>query len=284
MPLSSKTIYEKIKNTLIPLYGEQEAEVQTFWLMEEWFELSKSEVLARKPITFSEKEVKHLLEGLNRLKKHEPIQQVLEKGYFLDRPFYVNRYVLIPRQETEELIHWIKENHQREGMTLLDIGTGSGCIAISLALELETPRIYAWEVSPGAIRVARRNAETLQAKVEFERVDVLNPGTPSIKEKMDIIVSNPPYVTDSEKFRMNKNVLDYEPAIALFVPTEDPLLFYRRIAELATRFLKPEGWIYLEINEKFGQDTADLLKFYGFKDIEIKQDLNGKDRFVRGRI
>lgn len=217
---------------------------------------------------------------MSRLQAYEPIQYILGKTEFFGMPFSVDKNVLIPRPETEELIELIiSENLSYTQLSILDIGTGSGCIAISIAKYLEKPQVEAWDISPEALVVAKGNAVKNNAEVSFNRVDVLA-DYPTDK-KFDIIVSNPPYILDREKEVMESNVLEYEPHVALFVPDDNGLLFYKRIADIALDLLNPSGKLYFEINRDKGQDTMAMLKEKGFTNIELHRDLSGNDRMVR---
>ncbi len=220
--------------------------------------------------------------AISRLKNYEPIQYILEETEFFGLPFYVNKNVLIPRPETEELLELIINENLQEGLSVLDIGTGSGCIAISLARYLRKADISAWEISPLALEVAILNSKKNNVNINFKKTDVL--GEYPSDKRFDIIVSNPPYILEKEKQDMDANVLDYEPHTALFVPDDKSLIFYERIADIALQILKPNGKLYFEINRAKGQETIDMLKKKGFLNIELHKDLSGNDRMVRGEI
>ena len=196
--------------------------------------------------------------------------------------FKVSPSVLIPRPETEELVDWILSDNSQKGMRVLDIGTGSGCIPISLASDMDAPLVSAWDISEEALKVAVANAELNSVNVDFSRVDVLSDEIPDVK--VDILVSNPPYITDSEKSEMERNVLDWEPGLALFVPDNDPLKFYRRIAEIGRDILDNNGLLYFEINRAYGKDTVDMLLGLGYRDVELRKDISGNDRMVKAHI
>ena len=220
---------------------------------------------------------------LNDLKKGNPVQYALGETDFMDLVFEVNSNVLIPRPETEELVHWIICNNKNKSPKILDIGTGSGCIAISLAKYLSNAKVSTLDVSEDALKVAKHNALINHVNVDFIYGDILElleiVGTP-----FDIIVSNPPYVRELEKQVMNSNVIDFEPHLALFVSDNDPLIFYRTIAQKSRNWLKANGQIYFEINEAFGNEIKDMLTGIGFRDVEIRRDINGKDRMAFGRF
>lgn len=222
-----------------------------------------------------EEKVKSILQ---RLEKYEPIQYIEGKKYFSGREFFVRQGVLIPRPETEELVE-LAAQACKPNAKILDIGTGSGCIAISLAKKLPEAEVHAWDISEAALEVAKQNNEQLSASVHFEQHDILTYQATG-EEAFDLIISNPPYITESEKAEMEANVLAWEPSIALFVPDNDPLLFYRRIGELALRMLTPYGKLFFEINRAYGDATKQLLCNQGYKNIHIQKDLSGNDRFV----
>jgi len=230
---------------------------------------SENELLPDFKIEFSE--------IVERLQKKEPIQYILMETTFYGLPFYTRRGVLIPRPETEELVDWIiKENNTSE-KRYLDIGTGSACIIVSLAKNLNGS-FYAIDVSPNALREAKQNVKRNNVDVNLNQFDILNS---DLEGNWDVIVSNPPYVLESEKKYMQQNVLAWEPEIALFVKDENPLLFYERIAEQSTKVLKKNGILYFEINERFGNETVNMLSEKGFVNIELKKDINDKDRMVK---
>ena len=225
-----------------------------------------------------EKGQRQLLEGI-------PIQHVMGYAEFYGRKFRVNDAVLIPRMETEELVHWIlAEESSQSPVSFLDIGTGSGCIALSLAAEWQDRQIgftaNAMDVSEAALTVAKTNAEHLSVPMKWHLTSIFE-AAPTLFAKLDLIVSNPPYVTLKEKEQMSDLVLDHDPDLALFAPEEDALAFYRVISERAKDWLRPGGGLYFEINEAFGAETVELLKETGFSEVELRQDLNGKDRMVR---
>lgn len=219
--------------------------------------------------------------ALARLQAQEPIQYILGCTEFYGLPFQVNKYTLIPRPETEELVDWILSHVQNQGVVLdiLDIGTGSGCIAVALAKILPRASISALDISLKAIALAKENAINNNVSVSFSDQDILD--TKSLEKKYDVIVSNPPYVRQQEKKAMHTNVLAYEPSNALFVPNGDPLLFYRKIAQLAMVSLQTKGWLYFEINEYLSKEMDVLLKEIGFANIEIKKDFRAVPRMIK---
>lgn len=219
--------------------------------------------------------------AVKRLLNNEPIQYILGYSWFYDRKFIVGRDNLIPRQETELLVDRILKNEKNKpDLKILDIGTGSGCIAVSLGLELPESKVWASDISEKALETARLNIQENKADIQLIHDDILHPNPVKYPEFLDVIVSNPPYVRNLEKKQMNKNVLDWEPDLALFVKDKDPLIFYKKIAEFAGRKLLRKGRLYFEINEAFGKETAELLDESGFKNIEIHKDFNEKDRII----
>ena len=219
---------------------------------------------------------------LQALKRTEPLQYILGTAPFYGLDFKVNRSVLIPRPETEELVEWVIEScDSNRELHLIDIGTGSGCIAVSLAKNLIAARVTALDVSASALEVAAYNAAVNEVNISFVEADIR---AVELKEKFDIIVSNPPYITNAEKMEMHENVLAHEPHLALFVSNENPLVFYKAIADFALRSLNREGYLFFEINEFLAKEMVDMLESKSFKDIELRTDMQGKDRMIRCRL
>lgn len=263
-------------------------EIQSFFnlLVERCLGLSRIEVALQPDKEISEREFLKFEKTIQQLKNFEPIQYVIGNTEFFGLPFVVGKSVLIPRPETEELVAWITDGNQSREAVILDIGTGSGCIAITLAHQLSNANVSAIDISKDALKIAKQNAVSNKVSINFMEVDVLqfekSKELQSYKEsKFDIIVSNPPYVRSSEKELMQANVLKHEPDIALFVEDEDPLLFYRRIAQLSKDYLKPEGELFFEINEYLGTEMKEMLEFEGFNQVEIRKDLFDKDRMIK---
>lgn len=273
-------IVNEIRNALREHYPDSEALALAKMLLVEAFGFSTLELYGGKDKEISGKRLDVLNEMIARLKKNEPIQYVIGTETFCGWTFEVDGNVLIPRPETQELVHWIVADWKSDASCrLLDVGTGSGCIAISLSKLLEGAEVEAWEISEGALRVARRNADRNGAQVLFRQVDVLKARPEGYR--YDVIVSNPPYITESEKQDMEANVLDWEPHTALFVPDADPLLFYRRIAELGVSMLNEGGALYFEINRAYGEETVRMLEGLGYKQIELRKDDWGNDRMIK---
>jgi release factor glutamine methyltransferase len=259
-------------------YSTEEAENLINWLLEHHLGLRRVDMMH----FLDEKDLPAALKlDFEKLKAGEPIQYILGKGPFYGREFLVNEYTLIPRNETEELVHLIIKENPRAGLKILDIGAGTGCIPISLDLEMKSPEVYGIDISEKALEVARKNGELLKSNVSFLKCDILTE-MPNVPE-LDVLVSNPPYVPESEKSEMHRNVLDFEPELALFVPDQDPLLFYRVIGEKGKQLLKPGGKLYFEIHEKFGSEVAELLTSLGYQEVKVMKDLNGKERIASAR-
>ena len=272
-------IYTYIKQVLHPYYQETEAGALAKWILTEVFHFSTFDLYAGKDMNFSEND-RDRLEDI--LRDYEPLQYVLVKAEFGGLSFEVTPDVLIPRPETLELVEWITADCQgTEGVRILDIGTGSGCIPVTLYKRLEAyrPQVASWDISEKALEVAGRNAVANGAVVTFCCQDVLSESLP--ETEVDVLVSNPPYIAEKEKASMERNVLDWEPGLALFVPDDDPLLFYRRIAEAGLRILSPGGRLYYEINRAYGKETVALLERLGYTEVELRKDLSGNDRMVK---
>lgn len=260
-----------------PLYATYEAENLVLWLLDHFMQIKRKDIISDAAI---EEEVPEFKVAFEKLKEGMPVQYIIGQAPFYGRTFNVTPSVLIPRNETEELVHLILSSHTGK-CKILDIGTGSGCIPITLALEMPEAEVYALDVSSSALAIARENAADLKVRVKFFQINILEESLPV--KGLDIIVSNPPYVRASEKKAMHPNVLQHEPRLALFVPDEDPLLFYKRISKIAPLSLKPGGYLYFEINEALGKETGEELENLGYLDVRIHKDLNGKDRFVSAR-
>ena len=272
---------QKLIQTLTPLHGVAEARAIVYALLEDVFGLSKTDVLLGRFEGLSATEKARFKECAARLSQGEPLQYVVGTAPFGDLRFEVTPATLIPRPETLELVEWVvAEQQEKPSLRLLDIGTGSGCIAISLASLLPQATVSAWDISAEALAVARRNAERNGVAVDFKQVDVLHV---TEAETYDCIVSNPPYICEAEKADMTDSVLLHAPHTALFVPNTDPLRFYRAIAQLALSNLSPGGTLYFEINRAYGAETCNLLRDLGFCDVELRKDFYGNDRMVRAR-
>ena len=273
-----------IRKELAGTFPKEEIESLIFLIFEKIKGYTRTQFLLAKDEELSEKELAETKKIVVRLKNHEPIQYILGETEFYGLPFYSVPGVLIPRPETEELVQWIIHENQLSAPIILDIGTGTGCIAISLRKNIENATVLACDISSVCIETARRNAELNSAQVSVFEYDILN-STPEIScPELDMIVSNPPYIRETEKLLMEKNVLDFEPELALFVPDEKPLLFYERIADFALHHLTHRGQLYFEINEAFGKECNEMLLQKGFSEVILKKDINGKDRMIRAKL
>ncbi len=290
MKTSSNLVRECRKyyaSELETIYGSDEANALIMILLEHYFSLDRVKIAMNPELRLSESELLTLHFAVKELLTNKPVQYIIGETEFCGMRFFVDEKVLIPRPETEEMVKKIASCRDKAclvptGCDILDIGTGSGCIAISLAKLLTDSKVTAVDVSEKALNVARKNAKANEVNVRFILDDILNPQNPElIDNQYDIIVSNPPYVCESEKSEMRANVLDYEPSSALFVSDNDPLIFYRRILEFAQKALKPGGEVWFEINENFGEEMKNLCLAKGFKDVEIIKDFRGKDRILK---
>ena len=270
-----------VKKELHALYPAEELRSFQNLAFEHYLKYSPTQVYLNQNELLSSDVLQELEGILNGLKKQEPIQYLLGQTEFYDLPFSVNNHVLIPRPETEELVRLIVEDVKIHQARILDIGTGSGCIAISLAKYIENSQVSAMDVSAEALAVAKQNAIKNKVDVQFLLDDILNPSMRT-ETLLDVIVSNPPYVRELEREQMQYNVLDNEPHLALFVDDYDALKFYRAICQFASAHLKKGGSLYFEINEAFGKETAELMKSFGISNVEIRKDLFGKDRMAKG--
>jgi release factor glutamine methyltransferase len=279
--MSSKALYSQVYQALFPaIQQERECQAIVQRLLGHYFQLNSISLALDEPINLSPTQNSLLLAAIERLNHQEPIQYVLGIAPFLGRDFRVTPAVLIPRPETEALVQYIVDHNPQEGTRVLDIGTGSGCIAITLQQELSRTIVHALEVDPEALHIAQGNAKKLGAIVHFIQADILHDPLPA--QHWDIIVSNPPYVRIAEQKYMQRCVLAHEPAKALFVSDEKPLVFYEKIVALAPYHLSPAGKLYLEVNQVFGKAVARLLICAGFERVCVVQDLHGKDRWVAG--
>jgi release factor glutamine methyltransferase len=269
---------------LSPLYDAYEAESFFYLILEEKYQLRRIDLALNNELFFKEEDIRYWTEILSKLKDQVPVQYLLGKTNFYGLNFEVNKNVLIPRPETEELVEWIVELNKStdKKLKILDIGTGSGCIAISLAKNLPNAAVFAIDVSKGAIDTAKRNAVLNAVNVTFMYKDVLKVDV--LKYEYDIIVSNPPYVRILEKAEIKKNVLDYEPHLALFVEDNDPLLFYKKIASIAKSNLKENGQLYFEINQYLGKEMTDMLENMNFKNVQLRKDIYGNDRMIKANV
>ena len=260
---------------LTPIYGEKEANSMAYWSIESVLGLSKSDCIMQQDAAVSETQKLKLLKIVSRLVEEEPLQYILGTAEFMGLEFKVNKSTLIPRPETEELVHWVL---QEEFTSVLDIGTGSGCIAISLAKQSKAS-LSALDSSKEALEVAKGNAKNNEVVIDFIHADVLQKTV--LQQTFDVIVSNPPYVLESDKKLMHSNVLKHEPHTALFVPDKEALVFYNFITDFAQNHLNENGKLFFEINENKGEEVLQLLQEKGFSKLELRKDMQGKDRMVK---
>ncbi len=296
-----KEIKDIFHKELDELYPKEEIDSFFYSCIEHYLQLERF-ILALQPgITLTQEEEQPLFEALTKLKTEKPLQYILGTAHFMDLELQVDENVLIPRPETEELVQWILDDCQKKkqfkmnaersrsvistplndrSLKILDIGTGSGCIAIALAKNLPHAKVYALDVSEEALKVAQKNAASNKVDVTFLHQDILEPKIDS-KLTFDIIVSNPPYVRELEKNKINKNVKDFEPDTALFVSDEDPLVFYKAIIDFSENNLKENGSLYFEINQYLGEETKALFNARNFSEIELRKDIFGNDRMLK---
>lgn len=272
--------YRELWRTLEPLYGNGEARAITDYVLDVCFGLSKADILCGAVDEMTAEKTAELNKIFGRLMEGEPVQYVLGRAEFSGRWFSVRPGVLIPRPETEELCAWITADSKVSASPkVLDIGTGSGCIAITLQLDMPESKVTAWDISADALDVAHENAQQLGANVNFVKQDALNAKP---EGEWDVIVSNPPYICEKEKKDMAVNVLEHEPHTALFVPDTDPLLFYRAITRLAVQTLNKGGRLYFEINPIYADDTCRMMRAEGMTAVELRSDMYGKQRMAKG--
>jgi release factor glutamine methyltransferase len=264
--------------SLMEYYASDEIQTFFYYYCEIVLQMSKIDVALNPDYHVSEQDWQILMQDIQRLKRFEPIQYIYGVAHFYKLKFKVNAHVLIPRPETEELVDLILKQTSSNHLNILDVGTGSGCIAISLASNLSNAHVYAMDISEQALKIAHENAEMHQVKIQFLKQDVLILN--ELPEKFDIIVSNPPYVRELEKNEMHANVLDFEPKLALFVSDDDPLVFYRKIAALAFQNLNPNGRLYFEINQYLGDETVQVIQSAGFNNVKLIPDFLGQNRFI----
>ena len=273
-----KTIAHKIHEGLVNVYSDGEIKALTRIIATELLGVSQMAFYLKDDITLTTEQEALLGNAIERLQKREPIQHILGYSDFCGLRFKVTPATLIPRPETSELVEWIASEATGNEI-ILDIGTGSGCIAVSLAHKVPQSKVTAWDISNDALAVAAENSKANGQAVTFEQVDIL--AYEPTGEQFNIIVSNPPYIKENEKETMHANVLDWEPHTALFVPDSDPLLFYRTIAEKGLALLKPGGKLYFEINRAHGKETMEMLAALGYTNIELRKDFADNDRMIR---
>ena len=283
-------LLKEIKNIyhleLDPLFPKEEVDSFFYLVIDHYLGLERF-ILAMQPnLVVSKENEDPLFFALSQLKQERPIQHILGKAHFCELEFRVDENVLIPRPETEELVYWIinevQKGDPREEVKILDIGTGSGCIAISLAKNLPNAKVYALDISKKALQIAGENAIDNGVDIFFLEADILS--LEGFKDKFDVIVSNPPYVRELEKLEMKNNVVDHEPGLALFVSDGDPLIFYKKITRFSLSHLKKGGVLFFEINQYLGEEMKQLLEAENFSEIELRKDMFGNDRMLKGQL
>jgi len=285
--MTLKELQHNFHNQLDAIYDNNEVSGFFSLLLEHYLNLKPIELVLHPNFQVSNTDCDHFDVAINRLKQEEPIQYIIGKTEFFGLPIKVNQHTLIPRPETEELVQWIINDHKsihKQQISILDIGTGSGCIAIALAKNLPNAKVYGLDVSEAALKVAKENAALNDVELNLIASDIFVSSSIKVDSeslKFDIIVSNPPYVREQEKSQIKKNVLEHEPHLALFVKNDDPLLFYRAISAFAVHNLKPKSVLFFEINQYLGAETKQLLSSFNFKSIELRKDINGNDRMLK---
>ena len=279
--------YKQLLFQLYEMYGDREAANIADIVIENITGFKKVDRLINKQFLLNEEQLQLLNDYTNELLKHKPVQYVLSEVWFAGMKLYVDENVLIPRPETEELVEWIVKtvaSRKSQVASILDIGTGSGCIPVALKKKLLSVEVHALDISEEALNVAKRNAAIQQTEINFHLLNILDKNLWRQLPKFDIIVSNPPYVTQGEASSMQKNVLQYEPHLALFVDDEDAMKFYKAIAEFGLKHLNENGQLFFEINEMMGKQICDLLNQYRYLNIELKKDLQNKDRMIKATL
>ncbi len=287
--------YQQLMFQLYEIYDDREAANIANLTIEYITGFRKIDRLLNKQFLLNEQQLKQLEHFTNELLQHKPVQYVLHEAWFAGMKFYVDANVLIPRPETEELVNWIIEDLSHithhspftihnSSLTILDVGTGSGCIPIALKKKLPTVEMHAIDVSEKTLNVSKQNAATHNMSIKFQFVDILNKDARESLPMFDVIVSNPPYVKKIEASSMHHNVVKHEPHLALFVPDEDALIFYKAIAEFGLIHLNKSGKLFFEINESLGKEVCELLQQYGYTNIELKKDMQGKERMVKANV
>lgn len=278
-----KDIQDIFHKELDLIYGKEEVDSFFFMILDDYFNIFRIELALKPELSITKEEQGPMFKALDDLKNEKPIQYILGKTEFFGLQFKVNNHVLIPRPETEELVDWILQNANIESeLRILDVGTGSGCIAISLAKHLVNSKIIALDISSEALELAKENANINNVDVKFVQANILDKNINFTRDKkFDIIVSNPPYVKMKDKDQIKPNVLNYEPHLALFVEDKDPLKFFRSISKFAIANLNKEGLLFFEINEYLGNKVKKLLKDQEFRNIELRKDIFGKDRMTK---
>jgi len=279
--LKAKDAYQILAAALSELYAEREAHTIAQYVLEDLFGLQQ---VNYPNYSLSEQQKEQFQQVKKQLEQAVPWQYVVGTADFYGRKFIVNEAVLIPRAETEELVYWVIEEYRQQAVTILDIGTGSGCIALSLQKEIPTATVTAIDISEAALQVAQNNAHRCDTTIHTQKIDILKEKKWKQLSTFDVIVSNPPYIPQEEREKMPRHVLDYEPSLALFVANNDTLLFYEKIADFALKHLAEGGSLFFEVNEFYGQAVVKLLQERGFLQIELRKDMSGRDRMIRAQL
>jgi release factor glutamine methyltransferase len=279
--MTVKEASQLILQNLQAFYPKPEIESFTFLIFNHLMKFQRFDLHLKAEMPVPDHLDPQIYDIIEQLKHNKPIQYILGSTEFYGLPFYVDESVLIPRPETEELVHWIIEDYGNSGPMILDLGTGSGCIPVALAKNISSSMVMGADISVEALETARKNALRNNVDVTFIELDILADHLPELG-KFDVIVSNPPYVTIQQKERMEANVVDFEPHVALFVPQKDPLIFYKAISRFARKFLKANGSLYFEINEDLSDETGNAVKDCGFS-VELRKDINGKYRMLKAQ-
>ena len=283
MPFTIQQINNQLKNKLKNVYSNAEIQQLLFLIYKKAANLSKIQVLTNYEMQIPEHNYNEITDIANRLANNEPIDYIIGETEFFNLQFIVNPSVLIPRPETEELVHWVLTDYNKK-QKILDIGTGSGCIAVSLAKNMQNAEVFAVDISKQALETAKKNAQNNGAKINFAECNILNADYTLLPQGIDIIISNPPYVRQSEKTFIKPNVLDYEPELALFVTDNNPIVFYKKIALAGKKILNNNGLIFFEINEALAKEVKNMLEELQYSQIEIRKDINGKKRMVKAML
>lgn len=280
---SLKAVQVFFNSALSDYYPERAIQQFFYFLCDAWLGFDKLSVMMNIDFRLSESDLLLFFYGVKDLQKNRPVQYVAGKTWFYGLEIGVAEGVLIPRPETEELVDWVVKM-ESDAAVFLDIGTGSGCIPLSIKKSIPNARVFGADISEVALNIARENAMKLNLAVDFIELDILTVTAPFEDKSLEVIVSNPPYIPVDDKKQMAANVLDYEPDLALFVPNESPLVFYEAIADYGVKNLVKDGRLYFEIHESFGVETVAMLKQKGYQNIELQKDLQGKDRMIRAQI
>lgn len=283
--ISYHDAFHKLRADLRNLYDEGEASAIASWFVEELTGLSYTQRLAQRDMLMTEVQERRYNDGREKLAKGMPLQYVLGYGWFMGQMYKVNEHTLVPRPETEELVQWVTDDWQpkQDSISILDIGTGTGCIPISLKLKMPAANVTSCDISVGALKVAEENAARLQAPVTLLQLNFLEQAACQQLTTYNVIVSNPPYIPETEKETLARNVRDYEPGTALFVPGNDALLFYRSIAEFGKSHLAAGGAIYCELHRDYAEATKELFLDLGYSRVELRQDMHGNPRMLKAR-